>query len=72
MKGQSLESALNAARKLRQAQAEAQSPEIRKAAQEERKETNFLLAALQHSATGMDKIVQRRIGLNEEPTPSSA
>jgi hypothetical protein len=68
MKGQSLESALNAARKQRQAQ----SPEIRKAAQEERKERSFLLAALQHSATGMDKIVQRRIGLNEEPTASSA
>jgi len=34
---------------------------------EVRKESNFLLAALQHSATGMDKIVQRRIGLEQEP-----
>ena len=67
MQRQTLESALNAALKQR----EAKSQKIRKAAPEVRKETSFLLAALQHSATGMDKIVQRRIGLSQEPAPSS-
>jgi len=62
MQWQSLESALNAALKQRQAQ----STEVKEAVPEVRKETNFLLAALQHSATGMDKIVQRRIGLEQK------
>ncbi len=63
MQRQSLESALNSALKQRQAQLTAD----KKGVPEVRKESNSLLAALQHSATGMDKIVQRRIGLEQEP-----
>jgi hypothetical protein len=63
MQQQSLESALNSALKQRQAQ----STQVKEAVPEVPKESNFLLAALQHSATGMDKIVQRRIGLEQEP-----
>jgi len=63
MQRQSPESALNSALKQRRAK----STEVNEAVLEVRKESNFLLAALQHSATGMDKIVQRRIGLEQEP-----
>jgi len=63
MQRQTLESALNLALTQRQAKL----TEDEEAAPEVPKESNFLLAALQHSATGMDKIVQRRIGLEQEP-----
>ena len=63
MQRQTLESALNSALTQRQAKL----TEDKDAVPEVTKESNFLLVALQHSATGMDKIVQRRIGLEQEP-----
>ena len=65
MQRQTLASALNAALKQR-----AQSPDIRETGQKTREASNFLLTALQSSATRMDKIVQRRIGLIHEPVTS--
>jgi len=55
MQRQTLASALNAA--LRQ---QKQTPAAPIA-------SNTLLTALKHSATPKDKIIQRRIGLNQEP-----
>jgi hypothetical protein len=65
MQRQTLASALNAALKQR-----ARSPEIRETGKKTGQASNFLLTALQSSATGMDKIVQRRIGLIQEPVSS--
>ena len=63
MQRETLESALNEALK----QQRARSLEVREAAPEVPQNSSFLLRALLHSATGMDKIVQRRIGLEQEP-----
>jgi len=66
MRRETLESAFNEALK----QQQARSPELRIAVPEVRENASLLLRALLHSATGMDKIVQRRIGLEQEPVLS--
>ena len=58
MQRQTLASALNAALKQ-----QTRKPVVREA-------SSVLLTALKSSATGMDKIVQRRIGLSQEPVSS--
>ena len=60
MQRETLESALNEALKQRQARLQ----EKLEAAPEQ---SSCLLKALLHSATRMDKIVQRRIGLEQKP-----
>jgi hypothetical protein len=59
MQRQTLASALNAALKQ-----QTQTPVAPKA-------SNTLLTALQNSATPKDKIIQRRIGLDQEPVCST-
>ncbi len=64
MQRETLESALNEALKQQQARLQ----ETREAAPDAPPEqSSCLLKALLHSATRMDKIVQRRIGLEQEP-----
>ena len=63
MQRDTLESAFNEALK----QQQARSQEVREAVPEVPQNSRFLLRALLHSATGMDKIVQRRIGFENEP-----
>jgi len=62
MQRKTLESALNEAL----TQQQALSPQIREAVPDGPEHSSFLLRALLHSATGMDKIVQRRIGSEQE------
>lgn len=66
MQRQTLASALNAAIK-RQREKKKQTQTQTQTTKDHEK-SGSLVAALERSATRMDQIVQRRIGLNQEPT----
>jgi len=64
MQRQTLASALNAAIKRQREKKKQTQTQTTK----DHEKSGSLVAALERSATRMDQIVQRRIGLNQEPT----